>query len=73
VKPVSSGAGAPTGTVVFYDGTTRIGTATVSGGSAAFTTSLSKGQHSISASYAGNSTFAASKSAVLLENVLRRY
>jgi hypothetical protein len=73
VKPVSSGTGAPTGTVVFYDGTTRIGTATVSGSSAAFTTSLSKGQHSISASYAGNSTFAASKSAVLVENVLRRY
>jgi hypothetical protein len=55
VSVVSPGAGTPTGTVTFYDGTTKLGTGTLSGGQASFTTSaLSVGGHSITATYGGD-------------------
>lgn len=45
----------PTGNVTFLDGTTTLGTASVSGGIANFATSgLAVGAHSITASYAGD-------------------
>jgi hypothetical protein len=44
-----------TGTVQFFDGTTRIGVQMVSGGTAAFTTSsLTLGNHTITAVYSGD-------------------
>ncbi len=54
----------PAGSVNFLDGTTVLATQTLSaGGSATYTTSsLSAGAHSITATYAGNSTFATSTS-----------
>lgn len=62
---VSSSAGAPPDgeTVSFMQGKTTLGTGTLSGGSASFTTStLKKGTHSIVAVYGGDSEFAGSKS-----------
>ncbi len=57
---VTSAAGTPTGTVSFYDGTTLLGSGTLSSGVAAYTTSaLTSGTHSIVAAYAGDSKFAA--------------
>lgn len=77
----SSGASVPTGTVNFFDGTTLIGSgslSTVNGQQqATFTTSsLAVGNRHLSAQYAGNSTFASSTSPTLLEfvgNTTERY
>jgi hypothetical protein len=61
-----SGTGVPTGSIAFLDGQTQIGTAMLSAGSASFSTaSLSAGAHTITASYSGDSTYAASGSASL--------
>ena len=47
-----------TGTVQFLDGTTVLGTGTVSGGAASFSTAtLSVGTHSITAMYSGDATY----------------
>lgn len=68
---VSSAAGTPTGTVTFLDGTTPLGTGSLSGGLATFaTTSLAIGSHSITATYAGDTNFASSASGVLTEVVV---
>jgi hypothetical protein len=54
-----SGAGTPSGSVTFVDGTTVLGTATLDAdGRATFTTSLLKaGAHTITASYGGDASF----------------
>ncbi|MBS1820479.1 MAG: VCBS repeat-containing protein [Acidobacteria bacterium] len=61
------GTAVPSGTVTFLDGTTGIGTGTLDAtGKATFTTStLSVASHSISASYPGNTNFAASASSAI--------
>jgi Bacterial Ig-like domain (group 3)/Beta-propeller repeat len=62
---VASGLGAPPNgeTVTFMKGTTVLGTGTLSGGSASFTTStLPTGTDNIKAVYSGDSNFAASTS-----------
>jgi hypothetical protein len=62
---VSSGLGSPPDgeTISFMKGTTILGTGTLSGGTANFTTSTLKvGTTSVTAVYAGDSNFAASKS-----------
>ena len=67
VKP---SAGTVTGTVSFMDGSTKIGTETISGGKATFTTNgLADGTHSIKAVYAGATDFATSTSAALSQKV----
>jgi Bacterial Ig-like domain (group 3)/FG-GAP-like repeat len=67
---IASSGGTPTGTVTFLDGTTTLGTGTLSAGVATFqTSSLTAGTHSITASYAGATGFAASTSAALTETV----
>ena len=68
VTPVVNGSGTPTGTVTFLDGTTVLDTAHLSGGKASYTTSafaLGVGSNSITVSYSGSSSLAASTSAVL--------
>ncbi len=70
----SPGAGRPTGTVTFMDGTTTLGTGTLStsGGvtTATFTTStLALGSHSITAAYSGDTDDIISTSPVLNFNV----
>jgi redox-regulated HSP33 family molecular chaperone len=62
----SSIAGTPTGSVNFLDGATSLGTGTVSGGTTNISTStLAPGVHSLTAVYAGDSTFPASTSAAV--------
>jgi hypothetical protein len=52
---VSSGAGTPTGTVEFFDGTTFLGNGTLTSGKASFSTSgLATSSHSIVAKYEGD-------------------
>jgi hypothetical protein len=64
------GAGTPSGTVTFKDGTNELGTAVLSGGVATFTTSfLSPGTHRITAVYNGDDNFKSSKSIVLRQVV----
>ncbi len=68
---LSSTSGQPTGTVNFLDGTTVLGAGTISGGVTTLTTSsLAAGTHSITASYSGDSNFAAVASAALAQTVL---
>ena len=67
---VTSGGGAPNGTVTFKDGGTAIGSATLAGGMAALTiSSLTPGSHSITAVYGGSASSTASTSAVLAQAV----
>jgi hypothetical protein len=64
---ISSG---PTGTLKFYDGTIAIGTGTLTGTTATFTTSaLAVGSHSITAVWAGNSDFGAATSPAITQVV----
>jgi hypothetical protein len=64
VSVVAPGAGAPTGSVVFSDGSTVLGTVAISSATAfqatLTTAALSVGQHAISASYSGDGSFLAS-------------
>lgn len=54
-------SGTVTGTVSFYDGTTLLKGVTLSGGSAAYTTSkLAAGMHNITATYNGSTSFSGS-------------
>jgi hypothetical protein len=66
VTAAAPGSGTPTGIVTFYDSATVVGTATLSGGTATFTTeSLAVGTHRIKVVYGGDSNFNACTSAVL--------
>jgi hypothetical protein len=61
VSIVAPGAGTPTGTVEFRDGSTRLGTVELTNGSASLTTNgLSAASHTINAIYSGNANVAAS-------------
>ena len=61
---------AATGNVAFMDGSTTLGTAALGGGIAAFSTSsLAAGSHTLTASYPGNASFAASTSNSITETV----
>lgn len=69
---VSSSSGTPTGSVTFYDGANKLGTAALSSSSqAALSVALNPGNHSISAVYSGDSNFAASTSKVFSQDVER--
>jgi hypothetical protein len=58
VKPAAPGSGAPTGTVMFFDGLAALGTATLSSGVATLTVSgLPGASQLLTALYAGNSEF----------------
>ncbi len=71
VTAKAPGAGTPTGTVTFKDGSTTLGTGTLnSSKKATFATStLAEGTHSITAVYGGDSNFDTSTSAVLSQKV----
>jgi hypothetical protein len=70
VVATSPATGTPTGTVTFTDGTTTLGTGTLASGVATFTTStLTNGSHTIVASYAGDTNFAASTSTSLTQTI----
>ncbi|HEX8916082.1 MAG TPA: Ig-like domain-containing protein, partial [Humisphaera sp.] len=73
VTATAGGAGAPDGSVTFYDGPTALGTATLApDGTATLTTAgLAAGAHPITAAYAGDAHYAASTSAPLAQAVAR--
>jgi hypothetical protein len=61
VGALAPGAGTPTGTVTFADGTTTLGSALLSGGVTSTTTSgLSVGGHNLTVSYSGDGNFKSS-------------
>jgi uncharacterized repeat protein (TIGR01451 family) len=67
---VLTAAGTPTGNVTFKDGTTVLATVALSGTTAAFTTSsFTAGGHTITATYNGDTNFAASTSGALVQTV----
>ncbi|PWU21098.1 MAG: vegetative cell wall protein [Verrucomicrobia bacterium] len=62
ITAVAPGGGTPSGPVTFYDGSSVVGSGTLSSGQATFTTSsLSVAAHSISAVYGGDGNFNASQ------------
>jgi ELWxxDGT repeat protein len=64
------GKGTPTGMATFLDGSTTLGSLTLTGGRATFTTaSLTRGNHAISATYSGDSAFLPSAAAAYGEPV----
>jgi len=68
---LSGGGVDPTGTVTFLDGTTQLGTGTLSGGVATYSTStLAAGTHSITAHYGGDSNYTAVTSAATTVTVV---
>lgn len=67
---VTSSIGTPSGTVAFLDGTAQLGSGTLTGGTATFTTAaLSAGSHVITAVYSGDQSFASTTSAPLTQVV----
>ena len=67
---VSSGAGTPTGTVTFYDGSTLVGTATLTSGQLTFTTSslpVNSGFQYVTAVYGGDTNFNGSTSSSYID------
>jgi hypothetical protein len=70
VTAKAPGTGTPTGAVTFKDGSTTLGTSSLTSGKATFTTStLSIGTHTITAAYGGSTDFATSTSAPLAQTV----
>jgi autotransporter-associated beta strand protein len=71
VTAASPGAGVPTGTVTFMDGTVTLGTGSLDAtGHATFqTASLAEGTHSITANYSGDTNFLTSTSSPLTQAV----
>ena len=70
VSPAVSTSFTPTGTVTFYDGASALGSATLSGGTASYTTAaLIAGSHSIIAQYSGDSNFSGSNSTAFTQTV----
>jgi hypothetical protein len=68
---VNAAAGTPTGTVNFLDGTTPLGSGTLSAGMAAFTTSsLAAGSHTINAVYSGDTNSITATSGTLVHVVI---
>ncbi len=67
---VTATSGTPTGTVMFFDGTTALGSATLANGSTSISiSSLAAGAHSITAAYQGGLGFAPSTSTPLTQTV----
>jgi Bacterial Ig-like domain (group 3)/MBG domain (YGX type) len=63
---VSSTSGTPTGSVSFYNGTALLGTSTLNSGTATLnTTALPAGANTVTATYAGSSSFSASTSSAV--------
>jgi alpha-tubulin suppressor-like RCC1 family protein len=68
----TSSGGTPSGSVIFKDGATTLGTKSLSGGSAALAvTSLAVGTHHLKAEYEGDTSYAASTSASLTQRVAK--
>ena len=73
VASIASGAGAPTGTVQFFNGTTSLGTGTLNGSGVATlaVTSLPVAANSITGAYSGDATFTSSLSTAVTVTVAK--
>ncbi len=70
ITAISPGSGTPTGTVEFFNGSTSLGTATISGGVATLTTTaLPLGTSSLTARYQGDANYTTSTSAIKIQTV----
>ena len=71
VGAVAPGVGTPSGTVTFLDGGTQIGTGTLTGGVATYTTSARRAsvRDSITASYGGDTDFTTSNASAVTQSV----
>lgn len=65
VAAVAPGAGVPTGTVTFLDGTVEVGTVPLTNGSASFSFEPLPGSHAVSARYNGSGDFNGKSSGAL--------
>lgn len=65
----TSASGTPSGTVTFRDGSTVLGTVTLSSNTATLSSTLATGAHSITATYSGDSIFSSSTSNTLSVSV----
>jgi hypothetical protein len=66
----AGGTGSPSGSVTFMDGPNTLGTGTLNGGTATYTTTmLGSGSHSITAAFNGGPGFGSSTSAALMETI----
>jgi len=73
VTPTPPGGGTPDGSVQFFDGTTSLGTAPLTGGMDSLSVSgLAQGTHNITAMYSGSSNYVASTSPMLVQIVLKK-
>ena len=70
-RPLPGGVtNSPTGTITFYEGTTSLGVATLSGGHATLTTKFTgQGTHVIVPTYSGDANFVANTQATVVQNV----
>lgn len=57
VAPIPPGSGTPSGTAIFYDGTTQLVQVALVGGQATYTATLAPGTHAIAVSYSGDANF----------------
>ncbi|WP_020476098.1 MBG domain-containing protein [Zavarzinella formosa] len=74
VTPLTHGPAGPNGTVTFKDGSTTLGTGTLSGGVATFSTSaLGAGSHSITAVYGGGTGYNGSTSSTGTQTVSKAH
>jgi hypothetical protein len=65
-----SGTGVPSGSIIFLDGQTQLGTVTLNGGAASVSSAnLAAGTHTITAAYSGDSNYAVSTSSALTVTV----
>ena len=70
VSAVTAGLPTPTGTVELFDGATELGTASLNGGGATYSTvGLAVGSHAITAQYLGDGNFSGSTSPVVSQTV----
>ncbi len=66
----ASGAGIPTGSIAFMDGTTNLGSSNLASGKATFSSStLAVGDHALTAKYSGDSSYTASTSSAITIDV----
>lgn len=67
---LTSAAGTPTGSITFYDGTTQLGSGSVTSGMASCSTStLAAGAHTITATYGGDSNFSSVTGSALTQTI----
>ena len=72
ISPAAPGGGIPTGTVIFMDGSTVLGSPTLSAGVATYTTSsLSVSNHRVKVVYGGDSNFTGSVSSIVTQSVTK--